>query len=69
LSAKNSRTVYLKLQSEKINASALLTLRFVSYTLPNDAMDNEKFEVIFMKRISKTTFLEVLNSMDKDIME
>jgi hypothetical protein len=69
LSAENARTVYLKLQSGEINASALLTLRLVSYTLPDNGMDNGTSEVHLKKRLSKTTFLEVLNSMEGESME
>ena len=69
LSVENARTVYLKLQSREINASTLLTLHPVSYTLPNNGMDNCGFEVCLKKRISKIVFLEALNSMEEKTME
>ena len=45
-----TRIVYLKLRSKKINAFALLTLPPVSYTLPNEAMENGSFEVFVRNR-------------------
>jgi hypothetical protein len=49
LSAEKAIMVSLKLQSGEINASALLILHPISYTLPNDAMGNGKSEVLFKK--------------------
>jgi hypothetical protein len=52
LSAKNARTMYLKLRSGEINASALLTLRPAFYTL----LGYGGSEVCFKKQLSKTEF-------------
>jgi hypothetical protein len=56
LSAKNARTMYLKLRSGEINASALLTLRPAFYTLLDNGMGNGGSEVCFKKQVSKTEF-------------
>ena len=69
LSAENARTIYLKLRSGGINAPALLTLCLVFYTLPDNGMGNDGFEVCFKKRVSKTAFLEALNFMEEETME
>jgi hypothetical protein len=39
-SQENAKTVYLKLRSEEMSASALLTLRPVLYNSPGDALNN-----------------------------
>jgi hypothetical protein len=69
LSEENARTVYSKLRSGEISSSTLLTLRPVSYTSPIDSEQNETREVAFKKRVSKTTFLGTLNSMEGNNME
>ena len=69
LSEENARTMYSKLRSGEINSSTLLTLRPISYTFPSDSKQNKTYEVVFQKRVSKTTFLETLNSMEGNNME
>jgi hypothetical protein len=69
LSEENARTVYSKLQSGEISGSTLLALRPVSYTCRSDSEHNETREVVFQKRVSKTTFLGTLNNMEGNNME
>jgi hypothetical protein len=69
LSEENARIVYSKLRSGEISGSTLLTLRPVSYTSPGDSEHNETREVVFQKRMSKTTFLGILNSMEGNNIE
>jgi hypothetical protein len=69
LSQENARIVYSKLRTGEINASALLTLRPVSYTSPDTAPNNRRTETIFKKRESKTSFLRTLNAMEGSSME
>jgi hypothetical protein len=38
-------------------------LHLVSYIPPNEARINQRSEVVFKKRVNKTTFLSTLNSM------
>jgi hypothetical protein len=69
LSQENSSTVYSKLRSGEINASALLTLRPVSYTSSDATQNNQRTETVFKKRESKTSFLKTLNAMEGSSME
>jgi hypothetical protein len=69
LSEENARTVYSKLRSGEISSSTLLTLRPISYTFPSDSEQNETRVIVFQKRVSKTTFLGILISMDGNNME
>jgi hypothetical protein len=69
LNKKNARTMYSKLRSGEINGFTLLTLRPVSYASPSDSKHNETREVVFQKRVSKTTFLGTLNSMEGNNMD
>jgi hypothetical protein len=48
----------------KINTFALLTLRHVSYTSQSNLVCNDMNEVVFKKHVNKTTFLEILSSME-----
>ena len=69
LNEENARTMYSKLQSRKISRSTLLTLRLISYTSLGDSDYNEICEVVFQKKVSKTTFLGTLNSIEGNNME
>ena len=69
LSAENTRIGYLKLRSGKTNVFALLTLHPIFYIHPNNRMDNGTFEVRFKKKVSKTKFLEALNSIEGKSIE
>jgi hypothetical protein len=63
LNAENAKIIYSKLWRREINAFALLSLHPVLYILPSDAMNNEKFEILFKKWVNKTIFLTALNGM------